>query len=232
MEIIKKHSVRWAAVILEWLIFFLFTALVMFVDVRPIGPEASSVGFASLNQWVAKAFPYRPFFHKISDYLGYLAILLDGTFALIALSQWISRRKLWAVDHNLLFLMFFYTVVVIIYFACTKIVINYRPVILESEGGLESSYPSSHTVLAVASFYTAVLNIHVLLKKENLQKLANALCTFFGIALILSRVASGIHWFTDIIGSLLLIASLVMTYLAALTAPASAGHYQGKRVSK
>ena len=113
MEIIKKHPVRWAAVILEWLIFFLFTALVMFVDVRPIGPEASSVGFASLNQWVAKAFPYRPFFHKISDYLGYLAILLDGTFALIALSQWISRRKLWAVDHNLLFLMFFYTVVVI-----------------------------------------------------------------------------------------------------------------------
>ena len=112
----------------------------------------------------------------------------------LVISRWISRRKLWAVDHNLLFLMFFYTVVVIIYFACTKIVINYRPVILESEGGLESSYPSSHTVLAVASFYTAVLNIHVL---AVLAVLVLACIVFCGIYFTRFQSIASLEKYTD-----------------------------------
>ena len=41
-----------------FLAFIVFTILVKFVDVQPIGPNASEVGFASLNDVVYKMFKY------------------------------------------------------------------------------------------------------------------------------------------------------------------------------
>lgn len=232
MTLIEKHKVRWSTAALMWFLFFAFTFLVKFFDVKAIGPSGSMVGFSSLNKVFADAFPYNHFFHELSDLLGYAAILLDAAFALVALLQWINRKKLFKVEKNLLYLMFFYTLVLAIYVAFTFIVVNYRPVILEDEGGLESSYPSSHTVLAIASCYTGVLNLPALISKEKSRKYLSVALTVLGLLIIICRIASGVHWLSDIIGSLILVSALVMLYLASLTSNGVTKKYQGKRVSK
>ena len=46
--------------------FIIYTILTMLVDVRPIGPEGSSVGFAAINGPVHDALPYSETFDKIT----------------------------------------------------------------------------------------------------------------------------------------------------------------------
>ena len=232
MTLINRHKVRRSTAALMWILFFVFTILVKNIDVKAIGPSGSMVGFASLNGAVAGLFGYNELFYKLSGYLGYLALLVDAAFALLALLQWITRKRLGKIDKNLLYLMFFYALIITLYIAFMFVVVNYRPVILPDEGGLESSYPSSHTMLAVASCYTAVLNLPTLLRKEKSRKIIGACLTVLGLLVIVGRILSGVHWFTDIFGALILVSAAIMTYLAALTDGKTGGRYSGKRVAK
>lgn len=237
MTIINKHKVRYSTAVLMWTLFLAFTYLVKYFDVKAIGPSGTMVGFATLNGAVSGIFKYNPVIYKISDLLGYAAILLDAFFAAMALLQWIVRKKLSAIDRNLLHLMFFYAFVLAAYILFLFIVVNYRPVILDKENGLESSYPSSHTMLAIASCYTAVLNFPSIIRKKTVRKSCSAVATVLGLMVILTRILSGVHWLTDIIGAVILAAAMVMLYLASLTAGTtseedSSKRYTGKRVAK
>ena len=50
--------------------FTLWTAAVHFIDVQPIGPNGSSVGFASVNGFVHKAIGVHLGLYTITDWLG------------------------------------------------------------------------------------------------------------------------------------------------------------------
>lgn len=200
--------------ILLFILFTVFTALVKNIDVQPIGPDGSSVGFAALNGQVFERFGVHPFFYHLTGYLGILCILIAFCFAALGVAQFFARKNLWKVDWVILLLCVFYVLVVAFYLLFEVVVINYRPVILEE--GLEASYPSSHTMLSICIMATSLpLCDHFFHRSRSLMNLCRVVSILMILLTVIGRLLSGVHWFTDIVGSLLLSSALVMLFYAA-----------------
>ncbi len=211
----KKSVKRFVESGVFFAVFVLFTLLVKKIDVQAIGPEASQVGFASINAKFHEMFGYNEFWYKFSERLGYAALAVCAAFALIGLLQFIKGKGLKAVDKKIIALGVFYVVVIAFYVAFNKIVINYRP-ILEADGSLEASYPSSHTVLALCVFITMFSQKVFNKKGSTSEKAENVIAgTILVTLMVLSRLFSGVHWFTDIVGGVILSTALVLLYKAA-----------------
>ena len=89
-------------------------------------------------------------------------------------------------------------------------VVNYRPVLIE--GILEASYPSSTTILVMCVMPTAMMQINTYIKNDILKRSVASAITAFVIFMVIGRLISGVHWFTDIIGGVLLSTGLVLIY--------------------
>ena len=190
-------------------LFAVFTVLVSKVDVQPIGPEGSEVGFAGINGYFRDVIGYHESWNIIGDFIGYLVIASVVAFAMVGLVQLLRD---WNVDFRILLLGCFYVSLLAVYILFVKVIINYRPVILDEEG-LESSYPSSHTILGVCCMGAAMMQIQYMLKKTPmLRAVAMGVCAAVGIMLPVARMLAGVHWFTDIVGGVILSAALLMLY--------------------
>lgn len=213
----KRKSNTWfLAALAFFVLFVLFTVLVKVVDVQPIGPNGSKVGFAGINGKIFEALGTSEFWYTFSERLGYTALLVCGAFALIGVVQFIKGKGFKGVDSQIVLLGIFYVIVVIFYVAFDKVAINFRPV-LEADGTLEASYPSSHTVLAVCVFATMFMQKIFNTRGTKGEKTENVIAaTVLTVLMLASRLLSGVHWFTDIVGAVLLSASLVCLYWAAL----------------
>ena len=185
----------------------------MNVDVQPIGPEGTAVGFAAINGAVQNAFPYSDLFYSLTTYLGYLALLAVGIFGLLGVLQLIKRKSLKKVDHQLICLGVFFVLTLICYVLFEKLPINYRPVILEE--GLEASYPSSHTMLALCVFGAMIVPYPQLFGRERLGYVRIAAGVLMAVSVV-GRLLSGVHWLTDIVGAVLLSAALLSGYVSML----------------
>ena len=93
-------------------------------------------------------------------------------------------------------------------------VINYRPVLIN--GYLEASYPSSTTVLVMCVMPTAIMQLGSRIKNKVLRNIVAVTIIVFIIFMVIGRLISGVHWFTDIVGGTLLSAGLVMLYRAII----------------
>ncbi len=208
---------------LSALLFLLFaglTAALLYVDVRPIGPLGSKVGFAALNGAARELIGLRLGLYSLTDWLSIAALPVMLGFALTGLVQLIRRRSLKKVDADILLLGGFYLLVLAAYLLFEYAVVNYRPVLIE--GRLEASYPSSTTMLLLCVMPTAMLVLGRRLKNRSLCRLVNWLIGLFAAAMVAGRLLSGVHWLTDIIGGILLSAALVSLYAGALS------RYDGK----
>lgn len=194
-----------------FLLFLGFTVLVSVADVRPVGPEGSAVGLATLNAWAAERIGVHMLWYQITNVLGVVALLTAGCFGLLGLTQLVQRKSLWKVDVQILLLGAFYVLLAVCYLFFEKVIVNFRPVILE--GGLEASYPSSHTMLTVCIMATAIMELRRLLaQKEALCRVLTAAAFIVMVVTVIGRLLSGVHWLTDIIGGLLLSVTLVLLY--------------------
>lgn len=214
----KKARFEFIASGVLFLIFVLFTVLVANVDLQPIGPENSVVGLASLNGAVAEAIGVHMVWYKITDILGYLAILVALFFGLLGVLQLIKGKSLAKVDSDILALGGFYVLVMVFYVIFELVGVNYRPVIIDASEGLEASYPSSHTMLALCVFTTAIFQFQSRIKDEHICKVIEIVAVILIVLTVGGRLISGVHWFTDIIGSLLLSSSLIVLYCATVIA--------------
>ena len=190
--------------------FALWTVLVSIVDVRPIGPEGSSVGFATLNRFVHGLTGVNWGLYTITDWLGLVPIAVALGFAVLGLVQLIKRKSLLKVDHSILALGVFYIAVMAAYVFFETVVINDRPVLIN--GYLKASYPSSTTVLALCVMPTAAMQFKVRIPNTALRRCAVIAIVAFTAFTVIGRLLSGVHWVTDIIGGALLSAGLVTLY--------------------
>ena len=190
--------------------FLLWTVLVRFVDVRAIGPEGSSVGFAALNGYVHELTGVNWLLYTVTDWLGIVPIAVALGFAILGLVQLIKRKSLWKVDHSILALGVFYIVVMAAYIFFEVVVINYRPTLID--GYLEASYPSSTTMLVMCVMPTAAMQLNARIKNTILKRCAIIAIIVFIAFMVIGRLISGVHWITDIIGGTLLSAGLVTVY--------------------
>lgn len=190
--------------------FIVFTILVKFIDVQAIGPQSSLVGFATINAAVHVFLGEHHFWYILTQLLGVLAILVAGAFAVFGFVQLIKRKSFLKVDRSLIVLGIIYIAVIVLYVLFEKLAVNYRPVITDE--GLEPSYPSTHTMLILTIFGTARYALKQYIKNEKLFFTLQILCLVIMILTIAGRLISGVHWFTDIIGGLLISASLISYY--------------------
>ena len=92
-------------------LFILYTVAIMFVDVQPIGPQGSSVGFAEVNQYFHTLFGVNMLLYSITDWLSIAALFIMFGFAMVGLVQLIKRKSLFRVDSSILVLGGFYVLV-------------------------------------------------------------------------------------------------------------------------
>lgn len=194
--------------------FSLWTLLLRYIDTKPIGPNGSVVGFAKLNEFVHNLTGVNMTLYNITDWSGLVPVFIAFGFALLGLFQWIKRRKITKVDCSILALGGFYIAVIGVYLLFERVVINYRPVLIN--GYLEVSYPSSTTLLVMCVMPTALMQFNSRMKNKALKKFVSAITIFFIAFMVIGRIVSGVHWITDIIGGALLSAGLVMMYYWAI----------------
>ena len=203
----KKKNIIWSIVLVALAV--LFTILIKTVDVQNIGLEGTSIGFASINKKIFETIGENDLLYKISEILGYIALGVVMIYALIGFCQLIKRKSLLKVDKEILALGGFYIVVLGLYFLFDKIAINYRPVL--ENGKLEPSFPSSHTMLAICVCISAIW-VNKRLFKSDMTKIFNGLLLLLTVGIVLTRFLSGVHWFTDIIGGIVISSALLMIF--------------------
>ena len=192
--------------------FVLWTVAVKFLDVQSIGPNGSKVGFATINEFLhTNIGVYMPLY-VITDWLGLVPVAFMFGFAVLGLIQWIRRKSFVKVDVSILILGAFYILLLVVYLFFEDVVINYRPVLIE--GYLEASYPSSTTLLVGCVMPTSIWLLNTKMKNEKCRKVINVLLVIFIVFMVLGRLIAGVHWFTDIVGGVLLSAGLVALYVA------------------
>ena len=190
--------------------FALWTLAVQHIDVQAIGPNGSSVGFAGLNGWVHDLTGVHMGLYVLTDWLGLVPIGFVLGFAVLGLVQWMRRRKLFRVDHDILLLGGFYLLVLMLYLVFETVAVNARPVLID--GRLEASYPSSTTMLVLCVMPTAMMQLRARIRNTKVRTIVLTILAVFTACMVVGRLIAGVHWFTDIIGGVLLSAGLVALY--------------------
>lgn len=195
------------------LVAVIFTILVQVVDVKTIGVNGTSIGFATINQFVFETVGVNMIWYHITDWLGIVPILMAMVYALIGFIQLIKRRSLLKVDKEIILLGMYYIVVIGMYVLFEKYVINYRPILMY--GFLEASYPSSHTLMTICLCGSSIL-INNKIFKNKATKIVNAFSVLIIIITVIGRLISGVHWFSDIVGGIIISTALLMTFYSLL----------------
>ena len=190
--------------------FVIWTVLIQTVDVQPIGQRGTKVGFATFNSWFHNLTDVHMKIYNITDWMGLIPIFVCMIFGGIGCTQLVKRRSLFKVDYDIIFLGIYYMVVIFGYLIFEMIPINYRPILIK--GIMEASYPSSTTLLVLSVMPTLVFQVNRRVKNVAMKKIVCMLTIIFSVFMVIGRLVSGVHWFTDIVGSVMLSAGLFYIY--------------------
>lgn len=210
----KKNLIN----ILSFVFLFLFllvSILVLVVDVEMNFRTGTKVGLYTINQSFAKNY-VKDSFDLISDII--LSLSLGSAFVIFGLGllQFIKNKSFKKVDKDIIVYGFVWLLLIGLWFLFDHVLIfNYRPVLIK--GGLEPSFPSTHVLVSTFSLYSACYFI----KKESDKKYASvisySICTIITIALCIFRVASNMHWLTDVLAGFLLGQTLHFLFMYYVT---------------
>ena len=196
------------------LVFVIWTWLIQKVDVQPVGQKGTDVGVAAFNCWFHKFTGVHMGLYTITDWLGLVPVFVCIVFGGIGLWQLIKRKNLFKVDTDLIYLGIYYVIVIFGYLFFEMCPINYRPILIE--GILEASYPSSTTLLVLSVMPTLVLQANRRIENRYLKRIICALTVVFSAFMVIGRLISGVHWFTDIMGAVFLSTGLFYLYKAVV----------------
>lgn len=196
-----------------FIIMTLFTALVCFYDVKPLGINKTDIGFSSLNTYIFNELGTNYLWYKLSEVLGIVALILVFIYGVIGTIDLIKKKNIFKVDKKIILLGIFYIIVFGLYIIFDKVIINYRPILVE--GVLESSYPSSHTLLSIFVFGSSLLINKYLFPVKKI-KIVNCILFAMMILTVIGRLLSGMHWFTDIVGGILIASFLLYVFKICL----------------
>ena len=209
----SKSKKRFFISVILILVAIVFTFLVKAVDVKQIGVNGTNIGFATLNIIVFETIGINMIWYHITDWLGLIPIFMAMFYAIIGFIQLIKRKSFFKVDKELIMLGLFYIIVISIYIFFENVIVNYRPILMN--GFLEASYPSSHTLMTICLCGSSII-VNKKLFNNKISKSMNILSLVIIVITIIGRTISGVHWFTDIIGGIVISISLLMTFYSLL----------------
>ncbi|MBO4694023.1 MAG: phosphatase PAP2 family protein [Clostridia bacterium] len=194
------------------LLFILLTILLLTVDVAPAGPENVEVGLSHFNGAAHRFFGSNTVWYFITETTGYTAIASGSVFVVAGLVQLIKRKSFLKVDKEIYAVGVLYVLLGIIYALSNKITINCRPIFAPGENVPEPSFPSSHTLLSLAVMGSAIMLLNKYIKNKTLKQILTSLCAAIATVTVIGRILSGVHWFTDILGSIFLTVFLLSIF--------------------
>lgn len=210
------------------IVFVLFTILVKFVDVEAVGPLGSEVGFSHINHDFFEFCGHSKVWDYVSDAMIVVSLLVVLAFVVLGVVQLVKRKSLKKVDSNILILGVFYMLLAIVYLFFEVVVINYRPVLVE--GTLKASYPSTHTMLSLFIIASAEIQLHKFYSvNKKLLLSADIISSFLLFLIVVSRVLSGVHWLTDILGAILIELALLFIYNGVLDHVSQTHHHDEEK---
>ena len=192
--------------------FALWTVLIQVIDVQNIGVNGTDVGFATVNSWFHALTGVNMTLYSITDWLGLVPIFVCMFFGAVGLVQLVKRKSLTKVDFDIIILGIYYVIVILCYLIFEMIPINYRPILIN--GYMEASYPSSTTLLVLCVMPTLVFQAKNRVENQEFKRIIYTVAIAFSIFMIVGRLISGVHWVTDIIGSIFLSVGLFYLYKA------------------
>ena len=190
--------------------FALWTVLIRNIDVQNAGPNGTEIGFATFNVWFHRLTGVHMLLYTITDWLGLVPIIICMCFGVLGLVQLIKRRSLLMVDLDIMLLGAYYVLVILCYLLFEMVPINYRPILID--GNLEASYPSSTTLLVLSVMPSLKYQIDKRIANPVTRKAIAAFVIVFSAFMVVGRLIAGVHWITDIIGSVFLSSGLFMIY--------------------
>ena len=211
LQMKKKIVIAAAALAL----FLLLIVGVKTVDVKEVEATGKTIGFAWLNTGFHELTGVKTGWYKLTQITGLIALAVVVAFAVLGLIQLIRRRSLKKVDSELLTLGGLFIATGLMYVLFELVKVNYRPIIMPGETAAEASFPSSHTMLVVTVMGGAILILGRCIKDSRLCVSLRTLCVLTALITVFGRLICGVHWFTDIVGALLLSAALLAGYLIA-----------------
>ena len=182
--------------------FLIWTMMILYIDVKAIGVNDTLVGLATMNQWFHKLTGVHISLYIITDWLGLVPVAICLIFGCLGLYQWIKRRSLFKVDFDILILGVYYMIVIIGYLFFEMIPINYRPILIN--GSMEASYPSSTTLLILSVMPTFTFQTKNRINNRLIRNIIQISTILFSGYMVIVRLISGVHWLSDIIGSIML----------------------------
>lgn len=209
--------------IISFILFLVFTILVKTLDVTYI-QDIGYLGFYNINTSINSKIQVMntSLYNKLSDVIMIISFVSVAIFAAIGIVQLIKRKSFKQVDPFLYILLGLYVLVAAMYLTFSLMKINFSP--LSTKENLKDSYPSSHVFISITLFVSGVMTAT---KYVNMGKWMSVI-GFTGAILLsilsaVTRMFSGQHYFTDIIGAILLAIFLISAYYSALKAYSSRG---------
>ena len=190
-------------------VFVIWTLLILHVDVQPVGVNKTNIGFAALNVWFHRLTGVHMGLYTVTDWLGLVPILICFCFGALGAVQLVKRKSLLRVDADIIMLGVYYVLIIFLYLLFEMIPLNYRPVLID--GMLEPSYPSSTGLLVLSVMPTLEFQTGRSAGRT-VRTIASVFSAAFSLFMVAGRAVSGVHWFSDIIGSVLLSTGMFMLY--------------------
>lgn len=194
------------------ILFALWTVLIQIIDVKSIGVNGTDVGFATINSRFHSLIGVNMTLYSITDWAGLVPIFVCMLFGVTGLFQAVKRKSLIKVDSDIIILGVYYVIVILCYLIFEMIPVNYRPILIN--GIMEASYPSSTTLLVLCVMPTLVFQVKNRVKNVTFKTIICIITILFSVFMVTGRLISGVHWVTDIIGSVFLSAGLYNLYKA------------------
>jgi len=194
---------------LSFLGIFIVLILLLNVDKDYI-TLTGKVGLSSFNNLYD--YEYHKCWNIVGDIFLYLGIALVVGLAGYGVYELIKRKSLFKVDKYIIVIGVFFVVAIILWLIFDKaIVVNYRPIFVD--GKKEASFPSTHTFVVIFIYMSAYIVIQKLTQRRWYKEVVLAVGIAISIIVAVSRVLSGMHYLTDMIGGVFL--GLTLYFLCA-----------------
>ncbi len=195
-------------------VFVFWTVLIQTVDVQTIGQNGTNVGFATLNHWFHNMTGVNMTIYHITDWLGLVPLFCCMIYGVVGFVQLVKRKSLLKVDIDILLLGVYYVIVILGYLIFEIVPINYRPILID--GIMEASYPSSTTLLVLSVMPTVIFQANRRITIIAVRRIISVLTILFSLFMLIGRTVVGVHWLTDIIGSIFLATGLFLLYYSGV----------------
>ena len=207
----KKNKIYYIISGCIFAFFVIYTIMVSAVGVKPLGVNGTNIGFADININFHNMTGLHLDMYDLTDKLIIIIYALMGMFAAV----WVIKLFMKKFDKTIFMLGILYILLFIFYFIFQKIIINYRPVLID--GAMEASYPSSTTMLATTVLITAIMAFFYLIKSKIIRTVLTVALIAFAAYMVIVRMTCGVHWLTDIIGGLIASAGFIFLYAGFCT---------------